>query len=128
MRLPGRGRGRISRRRGAADPDARADRRAARHRGSRALAGAASVAGIAKALGITLSGPYSIENDAGFRFEADTDIAVALDGSDLYLRCGGLTINMGTSMTLTRVAGGDPYAASSSTKPAAKPPTAEICG
>jgi stage II sporulation protein D len=58
--------------------------------------------GTPRALGITLAGSYSIENDSGFRFDADTDIAIAIEGENLYLHCGGLTINMGTSMTLTR--------------------------
>ena len=62
------------------------------------------------ALGITLTGPYSIENDSGFRFETDTDLSVAASGGDLYLKCSGLTINMGTSLTLTRAASDNPYA------------------
>jgi SpoIID/LytB domain protein len=62
------------------------------------------------ALGITLTGPYSIENDSGFRFSADTDLSVAIQGEYLYLSCGGLTINMGTSLTLTRVLSDDPHA------------------
>ena len=61
------------------------------------------------ALGITLTGPYSIENDSGFRFEADSDLSVAVEGENLYLSCGGMTINMGTSLTLTRAASNDPY-------------------
>ncbi len=62
------------------------------------------------ALGITLTGPYSIENDSGFRFQADTDLSVAVEGDSLYLSCGGLTLNMGTSLTLTRAASDDPHA------------------
>ena len=55
-----------------------------------------------EALGLTLVGSYSVENDAGFRFADETDIAVAVDGADLLMSVGGLTINMGPSMTLTR--------------------------
>ncbi len=62
------------------------------------------------ALGITLTGPYTIENDSGFRFAADSDLSVAIDGGNLYLSCGGLTLNMGTSLTLTRAASDDPHA------------------
>ena len=61
------------------------------------------------ALGMTVTGPYSIENDSGFRFEADSYISVAAQGENLYLSCGGMTINMGTSLTLTRAASDDPY-------------------
>ncbi len=61
------------------------------------------------ALGITLTGPYSIENDSGFRFAANTDLSVAVDGGNLYLACGGLTLNMGTSLTLTRAASDAPH-------------------
>jgi hypothetical protein len=62
------------------------------------------------ALGITLTGPYSIENDSGFRFAANTDLSVAVEGENLYLACGGLTLNMGTSLTLTRAASDNPRA------------------
>jgi len=66
--------------------------------------------GASVALGITLTGPYSIENDSGFRFSANTDLSVAIQGENLYLSCGGLTINMGKSMALTRVLSDDPRA------------------
>jgi len=61
------------------------------------------------ALGMTLTGPYSIENDSGFRIEADSYVSVAAEGENLYLGCGGMTINMGSSLTLTRAASNDPY-------------------
>lgn len=62
------------------------------------------------ALGMTLTGPYSVENDSGFRFDAGASLSVAVEGENLYLSCGGMTINMGTSLTLTRAASDDPYA------------------
>ncbi len=61
------------------------------------------------ALGMTVTGPYSIENDSGFRIDADSYISVAAEGENLYLSCGGMTINMGTSLTLTRAASDDPF-------------------
>ena len=55
-----------------------------------------------QALGLSLEGIYSIENDPGFRFDFGSELAVAISGNHLLMRCGGLTINMGTSFTLTR--------------------------
>lgn len=56
------------------------------------------------ALTLTLDGNYTVENDSGFRFARDTQIYLdAVDG-DIYLSCGGLTIDMGTALTLTRQA------------------------
>ncbi|MEA4898265.1 MAG: SpoIID/LytB domain-containing protein [Eubacteriales bacterium] len=54
------------------------------------------------ALGLTLSGSYTVENDRGFRFARDAEVKVAIDGDDLLLNCGALTLNMGPSFTLTR--------------------------
>ncbi len=59
------------------------------------------------ALGLTLSGVYSVENDPGFSFDRDTELAVAVDGTDLVIKAGGLTLNMGESFTLTRHAAAD---------------------
>ena len=55
-----------------------------------------------QALGITLSGVYSVERDPGFRFEAEADVSVSAESGTLYLKSGGLIINMGQSFTLTR--------------------------
>ena len=54
------------------------------------------------ALGMTLEGSYSVEGDSGFRFADGSQISVALDGENLLLTSGGLTINMGKSLSLTR--------------------------
>ncbi|MEG2136148.1 MAG: SpoIID/LytB domain-containing protein [Clostridia bacterium] len=54
------------------------------------------------ALGLTLYGNYAVERDAGFRFASESALSVAVDGENLLLQCGGLTINMGPSFTLTR--------------------------
>ncbi len=58
--------------------------------------------GTPAALGITLAGVYTVESDKGFRFARDTQLSVAADGENLLLTCGGLTIDMGTSLTFTR--------------------------
>ncbi len=55
-------------------------------------------------LGMTLSGSYTVEGDRGFRFGRDTAIVLAADGESVLLSVGGLTIDMGPSMTLTRQA------------------------
>lgn len=55
-----------------------------------------------QALGITLDGSYSVEGNTGFRFDRGASISVAADGDTLLMHCGGLTINMGASLTLTR--------------------------
>lgn len=53
-------------------------------------------------LTLTLSGQYTVENDAGFRFDRDTRVILTADGNTILLTVGGLTIDMGGSMTLTR--------------------------
>ena len=60
-------------------------------------------------LGLTLAGSYSVEGDPGFQFARDTAIVLAADGENVLLSVGGLTIDMGPSLTLTRhaVADGD---------------------
>ena len=55
-----------------------------------------------EALGLTLAGVYSVEGDPGFRFARDTQIELAVDGENVLLSAGGLTIDMGPSLTLTR--------------------------
>lgn len=63
--------------------------------------------GQVQGLNLTLVGSYSVENDKGFRFDDGTQIALAVEGEDLLMKVGGLTINMGPSMTLTRHAVGE---------------------
>ena len=53
---------------------------------------------------LTLSGVYTVEHDAGFRFDRDTQIVLSDGGDAIYLSVGGLTLNMGSSLTLTRQA------------------------
>ena len=55
-------------------------------------------------LGMTLAGSYTVEGDRGFRFERNTAIVLAADGESVLLSVGGLTIDMGPSLTLTRQA------------------------
>ena len=55
-----------------------------------------------EALGLTLAGSYTVEGDRGFRFARDTEIALAADNGSVLLSVGGLTIDMGDSLTLTR--------------------------
>ena len=55
-------------------------------------------------LTLTLSGVYTVEHDAGFRFDRDTQIVLSDGGDAIYLSVGGLTLNMGSSLTLTRQA------------------------
>jgi len=61
-----------------------------------------------QALGLTLAGAYTVEGDKGFRFARDTEIALAADGGGVLLSVGGLTIDMGDSLTLTRHATDEP--------------------
>ena len=55
-------------------------------------------------LTLTLAGVYTVEHDAGFRFDRDTQIVLSDGGDAIYLSVGGLTLNMGASLTLTRQA------------------------
>ncbi len=57
-----------------------------------------------KALGITVDGAYTINDNAGFRLARDSEISVAVDGNDLLLTCGGMTVSMGSRFTMTRCA------------------------
>lgn len=53
-------------------------------------------------LTLLLDGVYTVENDAGFRFARGTQLVVNVVGDKIYLTVGGLTMDMGASMTLTR--------------------------
>ena len=55
-------------------------------------------------LTLTLAGVYTVEHDAGFRFDRDTQIVLSDGGDAIYLSVGGLTLAMGDSLTLTRQA------------------------
>ena len=58
--------------------------------------------GSVSALNIVTEGNYTVENDAGFRFDRGSSLLFAADNGNLYLSVGGLTLNMGASATLTR--------------------------
>jgi len=63
--------------------------------------------GAPESLTIDLDGVYTVEHDAGFRFKRGTQIVInELDGK-IFLSAGGLSIDMGSSMTLTRQYAGE---------------------
>ena len=54
------------------------------------------------ALHLTIDGEYAVENDPGFRFVRGAEISLhAVDG-EIWLSAGGLIVDMGQSVTLTR--------------------------
>lgn len=53
-------------------------------------------------LHLTLAGVYAVESDPGFRFERGTVLTLSAAGDRVYLAVGGLTLDMGQSLTLTR--------------------------
>ena len=53
-------------------------------------------------LRLTLSGSYAVEADPGFRFASGTQVTLAAAQDRVWLSVGGLTIDMGKSLTLTR--------------------------
>ena len=55
-----------------------------------------------KQLGLTLAGVYAVEGDPGFRFERGTQVTLTAAEGSVYLAVGGLTIDMGPALTLTR--------------------------
>ena len=55
-------------------------------------------------LTLTLAGVYTVEHDAGFRFDRGTQVVLSDGGDTIYLSVGGLTLDMGDSLTLTRQA------------------------
>ena len=60
-----------------------------------------------KSLNLTLDGIYTVEHDAGFRFARGTQIALSDGGDGIWMDVGGLSLNMGAALTLTRQADGD---------------------
>ena len=60
------------------------------------------------AMGLTLDGIYSVDGDSGFRFDKGSEITVAQQDGSLYLKSGGLTIDMGGSFSLIRHAPENP--------------------
>ena len=53
-------------------------------------------------LHLTLAGVYAVDGDPGFRFDRDTRLTLSAAEDSVYLAVGGLTIDMGASVTLTR--------------------------
>ena len=53
-------------------------------------------------LHLTLSGVYAVESDPGFRFDRDARVTLSAAEGKVYLAVGGLTIDMGPTLTLTR--------------------------
>ena len=58
--------------------------------------------GTPQALGLSFDGQYSVDGDKGFRIAKGTEASVAVDGGNLLLSAGGLSIDMGTQMHLVR--------------------------
>ena len=55
-----------------------------------------------QSLDLTLSGIYAVEGDRGFRFERDTRLTLRQQDGEVWLEAGGLKLDMGPALTLTR--------------------------
>ena len=53
-------------------------------------------------LHLRFAGVYAVEGDPGFRFDRDAQVTLTAADGSVYLSAGGLNINMGQSLTLTR--------------------------
>ena len=53
-------------------------------------------------LNLTLAGSYAVEADPGFRFASGTQVALTAAQDRVWLAVGGLSIDMGKTLTLTR--------------------------
>ena len=53
-------------------------------------------------LDITLAGSYSVNGNAAQRFDENAVLRVTAAGDEVWLACGGINLNMGESVTLTR--------------------------
>lgn len=51
---------------------------------------------------ITLNGSYSLNENTGFRFDEKAVVKATAAGDEVWLDCGGIMLNMGESVTLTR--------------------------
>ena len=51
---------------------------------------------------VTLQGSYSVNGEADMRFMSGAEIDVTAYEGRLYLTCGGMTVNLGSSFTLAR--------------------------
>ena len=57
-------------------------------------------------LHLTLAGVYAVEGDPGFRFDRGTTMTLSAADGEVWMRAGGLTIDLGSAVTLTRHAAG----------------------
>ena len=55
-----------------------------------------------QSLDLTLAGIYAVEGDRGFRFERDTRLTLRQQDGEVWLEAGGLKLDMGPALTLTR--------------------------
>ncbi len=53
-------------------------------------------------LHLRFAGVYAVEGDPGFRFDRDAQVTLTAADGSVYLSAGGLNIDMGQSLTLTR--------------------------
>lgn len=58
--------------------------------------------GKTETLHLTFAGNYAVEGDAGFRFDRDTAVELRASGDRVWMHTGGLTLDMGRSVTFTR--------------------------
>ncbi|MDO4356742.1 MAG: SpoIID/LytB domain-containing protein [Clostridia bacterium] len=63
--------------------------------------------GTPQTVNLTLLGTYSVENDAGFRFDDGTDLTLTAVDDCIYMVLGGLTLALGNEVTFTRHASED---------------------
>ena len=63
--------------------------------------------GDVEAICLTMAGEYVIENSDAIRFDRGAVAAVCADGEDVLVSVGGMTLNMGKSVTFTRCASGE---------------------
>ena len=54
------------------------------------------------ALTLTLAGDYAVDGDGAFRLARGSVVEVAEQRGSIWMRCGGVTLNMGAQFTLTR--------------------------
>ena len=55
-----------------------------------------------QSLTLTLEGDYAVEGDRGFRFDRDTRLTLSLVDGEVWMAVGGLNLDMGPALTLTR--------------------------
>ncbi len=63
--------------------------------------------GAPEELTLTLDGVYTVEHDAGFRFERGAQIRLYCQGDSVWMDAGALSLDMGPALTLTRQAARD---------------------